>query len=43
MPERRRFGTAKVNARTNAIADVPPVEQRLTPLAHPRFTCRRET
>ena len=35
MPERRRSGTAKINTLTSAIADVAPVEERLTPLAHP--------
>jgi len=43
MPERRRSGTAKISTLTNAIADVAPVEERLTPLAHPRLTCRRES
>jgi hypothetical protein len=43
MPERRRSGTAKISTRTNAIADVAPVEERLTPPAHPRLTCRRES
>ena len=43
MPERRRSGTAKINTLTSAIADVAPVEERLTPLAHPRRTCRRES
>ena len=43
MPERRRSGTAKINTLTNAIADAAPVEERLTPLAHPRLTCRRES
>jgi hypothetical protein len=43
MPERRRSGTAKLSTLTNAIADVAPVEERLTPLAHPRLTCRRES
>ena len=43
MPERRRYGTAKLSARINAIADVTPVEQRLTALAHPCLTCRRES
>jgi hypothetical protein len=43
MPERRRSGTAKISALSNAIADVAPVEERLTPLAHPRLTCRRES
>ena len=42
MPERQRSGTAKVRTLTNAIAEVAPVE-RLTPLAHPRLTCRRES
>ena len=43
MPERRRSGTAKISTLTNAIADVARVEERLTPLAHPRLTCRRES
>ncbi len=43
MPERRRSGTAKISTLTNAIADVAPVEERLTPLVHPRLTCRRES
>ena len=43
MPERRRSGTAKINTLTNVIADVAAVEERLTPLAHPRLTCRRES
>jgi hypothetical protein len=43
MPERRRSGAAKISTLTNAIADVAPVEERLTPLAHPRLTCRRES
>jgi hypothetical protein len=43
MPERRHSGTAKINTLTSAIADVAPVEERLTPLAHPRLTCRRES
>jgi hypothetical protein len=43
MPERRHSGTAKISTRTNAIADVAPVEERLTPPAHPRLTCRRES
>ena len=43
MLERRRSGTGKINTLTNAIADVAPVEERLTPLAHPRLTCRRES
>ena len=43
MPERRRSGTAKINTLTSAIADVAPVEERLTPLVHPRLTCRRES
>jgi len=43
MPERRRSGTAKINTMTSAIADVAPVEERLTPLAHPRLTCRRQS
>jgi hypothetical protein len=34
MPERRRSGTAKINTLTNAIADVAPVEERLTPPEH---------
>ena len=29
MPERRRSGTAKINALTSAIADVAPVQERL--------------
>ena len=43
MPERRRSGTAKISTLPNAIADVAPVEERLTPLAYPRLTCRRES
>jgi hypothetical protein len=43
MPERRRSRTAKINTLTNAIADAAPMEERLTPLAHPRLTCRRES
>jgi hypothetical protein len=43
MPGRRRSATAKINTLTNAIADAAPVEKRLTPLAHPRLTCRRES
>jgi hypothetical protein len=43
MPERRRSGTAKISTLANAIADVAPVEVRLTPLAQPRLTCRRES
>ena len=43
MPERRRSATAKINTLTNAIADAAPVEERLTPPAHPRLTCRRES
>jgi hypothetical protein len=43
MPERRRSGTAKISTLTNAIAGVAPVEERLTPLAYPRLTCRRES
>jgi hypothetical protein len=43
MPERRRSGTAKINTLTSAIADVASVEKRLTPLAHPRLTCRRQS
>jgi len=31
MPARRRSGTAKTNTLTSAIADVAPVEERLTP------------
>jgi hypothetical protein len=42
MPERRRSETAKINTLTSAIADVAPVEERLTLLAQPRLTCRRE-
>jgi hypothetical protein len=38
MPERRRSGTAKINMLTSAIADVAPVQERLTPLAQPRLT-----
>jgi len=38
MPERRRSGTAKVNALTSAIADVAPVEERPTPPAQSRLT-----
>jgi hypothetical protein len=43
MPGKRRSGTAKISTPTNAIADVAPVEERLTSLAHPRLTCRRES
>ena len=43
MPERRRSGTAKINMLTSAIADVAPVEERLTLLAQPRLTCRRQS
>jgi hypothetical protein len=43
MPERRRSATAKIRTLTSAIADVAPVEERLTLLAHPRLTCRRES
>jgi hypothetical protein len=43
MPERRRSGTAKINTLTSAIADVAPVEERPTLLAHPRLTCRRQS
>ena len=38
MPERRRSGTAKINPLTSAIADVAPVQERLTPLAHPSLS-----
>jgi hypothetical protein len=38
MPERRRSGTAKISTLTSAIADVAPVQGRLTPLAQPRLT-----
>jgi hypothetical protein len=31
MRERRRSGIAKINTLTSAIADVAPVEKRLTP------------
>ena len=41
MPERRRSGTAKISTlTTSAIADVAPVEERLTLLAQPRLTGR---
>ena len=40
MLERRRSGTAKINTLTSAIADVAPVEERLTLLAQPRLTGR---
>ena len=40
MPERRRCETAKINTLTSAIADVAPVEERLTLLAQPRLNGR---
>ena len=43
MPERRRSGTAKINTLTSAIADVAPVEERLTPPAQPLPYCRRQS